>query len=372
METSGWSRWMRAMPSGAAISAIRRTERRPGPLDGLDRRRRRVAGREHRVEQDHVALGDVVRQLHVVLDRLERLLVAVEPDEADAGTRDQREDAVEHPHAGTEDRADGDLLPARSAGPSSSRAASRSPPLSSARSFVASYVSSSVSSLTSCRNICVVVVTSRSSPSLCWTSGWSTSVTDRRRVIRTVSLSDVRGSRGSPRVERPPLAQRGAARRERGDVGVVRQRADDDPRRPRGSRPSSKPRIVAAGVPRRTPEATVGGRSSNGTVFRFAVSSHLVQPLLGVLARPFGAAEIELEEMRVGASGEHVEPALDELVRERVRVRAHLRLVLAERLRAPRSGSRSPSRRWRARAGRPAAPGRSPGRSPRHAPRGRG
>ena len=37
---------------------------------------------------------------------------------------------------------------------------------SSARLFVASYVRSRVSSLTSCRNICVVVVTSRSSPSL--------------------------------------------------------------------------------------------------------------------------------------------------------------------------------------------------------------
>ena len=37
---------------------------------------------------------------------------------------------------------------------------------------------------------------------------------------------------------------------------------------------SSKPRIVAAGEPRRTPEATIGGRSSNGTVLRFAVSLH--------------------------------------------------------------------------------------------------
>ena len=34
---------------------------------------------------------------------------------------------------------------------------------------------------------------------------------------------------------------------------------------------SSKPRIVIAGVPMRTPEATVGGRSSNGTVLRFTV-----------------------------------------------------------------------------------------------------
>ena len=34
---------------------------------------------------------------------------------------------------------------------------------------------------------------------------------------------------------------------------------------------SSKPRIVMAGVPMRTPEATVGGRSSNGTVLRLTV-----------------------------------------------------------------------------------------------------
>ena len=48
---------------------------------------------------------------------------------------------------------------------------------SSARSFVASYVKRSVSSFTSWRNICVVVVASRSNPSLCWTRGWVTSVT---------------------------------------------------------------------------------------------------------------------------------------------------------------------------------------------------
>ena len=36
---------------------------------------------------------------------------------------------------------------------------------------------------------------------------------------------------------------------------------------------SSKPRIVQAGVPIRTPDATVGGRSSNGTVLRFTVMS---------------------------------------------------------------------------------------------------
>src|SRR4029079_17271800 len=53
---------------------------------------------------------EVARQLHVVLDRLERLLVAEEPDEADARARDELEKAVQHPHPGAQYRADGELL----------------------------------------------------------------------------------------------------------------------------------------------------------------------------------------------------------------------------------------------------------------------
>ena len=87
----------------------------------------------------------------------------------------------------------------------------------------------------------------------------------------------------------------------------------------------------------RTPEATVGGRSSNGTVLRFTVMPTSCEALLGVLARPLGAAQVELEEMRVGAAGEHVEPALLERLGERVGVRADLLLVLAERARSRRS-----------------------------------
>ena len=104
IDTSGWSRWIRAIPSGAAISAIRRTERGARLLHRRDRGGRRVAGREHRVEQDHVAVGDVVRQLDVVLDRLERLLVPVEADEADARARESataRRRASPSPPAGS-------------------------------------------------------------------------------------------------------------------------------------------------------------------------------------------------------------------------------------------------------------------------------
>src|SRR5919106_123816 len=96
MRTSGWSRWTRSMPSGAAINAIRRTEVAPAPFT--------------------VSIGKIVRELHVVLDRLERLLVAEEADEPDAGARDERQHGVEHADPGAQDRADGDLLPGDPAG----------------------------------------------------------------------------------------------------------------------------------------------------------------------------------------------------------------------------------------------------------------
>src|SRR6266511_1163920 len=54
-------------------------------------------------------------------------------------------------------------------------------------------------------------------------------------------------------------------------------RSGDSPRASTMTRPisrkssSSIPRIVAAGVPMRTPLATVGGRASNGTVLRLTV-----------------------------------------------------------------------------------------------------
>ena len=98
------------MPFGRRDDREQPDARRARVLDELHGVHGRVAGREHRVEQDHLAVGDVLRQLHVVLDRMQRLLVAVEADEADARAGDQRQHAVEHPEPGAEDRADGDLL----------------------------------------------------------------------------------------------------------------------------------------------------------------------------------------------------------------------------------------------------------------------
>ena len=66
-------------------------------------------GGEHRIEHRHDAFGQVRRHLAVILDRFQRLGVAVEPDMAHSGGRDQREQGVDHPQSGAEDRHEADL-----------------------------------------------------------------------------------------------------------------------------------------------------------------------------------------------------------------------------------------------------------------------
>ena len=70
----------------------RQQPHRPGALllaepDGVDGR---AAGGEHRVEQQDLPLGQLARQLRVVDDGLQRLLVAVHAEEADPSHRDHR------------------------------------------------------------------------------------------------------------------------------------------------------------------------------------------------------------------------------------------------------------------------------------------
>ena len=93
---------------------------------------------------------------------------------------------------------------------------------------------------------------------------------------------------------------------------------------------SSKPRIVTAGVPSRMP----GGLHRRPLVegHRVAVRGdlHLVQALLRRAARPLAPAQVDLDEVGVGATGEEVEAAVQERGRERVGVGADLALVGAE------------------------------------------
>ena len=86
---------------------------------------------------------------------------------------------------------------------------------------------------------------------------------------------------------------------------------------------SSRPRIVIAGVPTRKPDATVGGRSSNGNGVAVHRDRDLGEALLGVLAAPLGSAQVDEQQVRVGSAREHVEPALLQRLGQRVRVRAN-------------------------------------------------
>ena len=134
---------------------------------------------------------------------------------------------------------------------------------------------------------------------------------------------------------------------------------------------SSKPRIVAAGVPSRTPDATIGGRSSNGTVFRFAVSLHsssrscAASPVHSVARRSSCTRCVSVPPVSTSWPPSHA-------ARRRARRRSRGSAAGTRGTpRSSRSRSTRPSRRSRASAGRPACRGSSRGRASTRAPRGR-
>ena len=79
-------------------------------LQPVDRRDGRVAGGQHRVDHDHVALVQVAGHLEVVLDGDQRLGVAVQADVADARAGHHGQHAVEDAGAGAQDRDEHQLL----------------------------------------------------------------------------------------------------------------------------------------------------------------------------------------------------------------------------------------------------------------------
>src|SRR6266851_9759961 len=82
----------------------------PAPLEAVQRGDRRVGGGEHRVDDDHVTLRDVVRHLEIVLDGRERLGIAIESDMADARRRYEVEHAFENAAPGPQHRDNAELL----------------------------------------------------------------------------------------------------------------------------------------------------------------------------------------------------------------------------------------------------------------------
>ena len=75
----------------------------PASLDEVDRRRRTAAGRQHRVDHQHVAVLEIVGQLRVVLRRQRRRFVPLDADVPNSGGREQVEHRVQHPESRTQD-----------------------------------------------------------------------------------------------------------------------------------------------------------------------------------------------------------------------------------------------------------------------------
>src|SRR5438445_736404 len=70
-----------------------------------------AAGREHRIEHEEVARVAPFGNLEVVIDGLERVVLAVDPDVPDARRRNELGDPFHHPEAGPQDRHQRELLP---------------------------------------------------------------------------------------------------------------------------------------------------------------------------------------------------------------------------------------------------------------------
>ena len=70
------------------------------------------ASREHWIEQKEIALGRVARHFEVVVDRLERVVVSVQPDVSDTRARDEAIDPLDHAQARAKDGHERQLLPA--------------------------------------------------------------------------------------------------------------------------------------------------------------------------------------------------------------------------------------------------------------------
>ena len=143
---------------------------------------------------------------------------------------------------------------------------------------------------------------------------------------------DVRRVPLEARVQRPARAERLRARAERVDVRVGAERLGDDP-------PDLAEVLLVEAADGRglRAEPDPGGDGRRALVERDGVpvrgQPDGMEPLLGVLARPLGRAQVELQEMRVGAARQEVDPAGEQRLRERVGVRADLPLVGAELLR---------------------------------------
>ena len=165
-----------------------------------------------------------------------------------------------------------------------------------------------------------------------------------------------RHAAGAPAVARRPgrpgtgnraqiSATSAASRPLRGRLVAALDRLDDQLGRCRASRPSPKPRVVAAGVPIRIPDEVFGGCWSNGIVFLLTVIPISSRSALRLLAGNAERHHVDEHEVVVGAAGDQPR-ALARPASRRARPRS--RPCAAGRAgtrRRARAGTRPPCRR---------------------------
>src|SRR5436853_5272640 len=82
-----------------------------GVLERAHGGRRRAAGREHGIEHEEIARVLAGWDLEIVVDRLERVVLAVDADVADARRGDELRDTPDHAEPRAQGRHEGALLP---------------------------------------------------------------------------------------------------------------------------------------------------------------------------------------------------------------------------------------------------------------------
>src|ERR1039458_7278305 len=99
-----------ANPYGCCDEAKKPNTLSAGAFERIDGGDGAAAGSEHWVEQKNVALGGVARHLEIIVDGLECVVIAIQPDVPDARRGHEFEDAIHHAKAGAQDWNQRELL----------------------------------------------------------------------------------------------------------------------------------------------------------------------------------------------------------------------------------------------------------------------
>ena len=81
-------------------------------LERVDGRGSASSSGQHRIEYEEIALSHITRNLEVVIDRLERVVIPVESDMSNARGRNETKNSFDHSESGSKDRDESQLFSA--------------------------------------------------------------------------------------------------------------------------------------------------------------------------------------------------------------------------------------------------------------------